>query len=109
MGRQEQRAWTMAGVSALAYAGYLAVVFHRARGGSLAEASYVAPLLWAVGAAVLATILADMALGMISRQSHRSDQRDREIHRFGEYVGHSFIVLGGVTALVLAMTEQHPF
>ncbi|MFD9127610.1 hypothetical protein ACFV0G_23070, partial [Kitasatospora sp. NPDC059571] len=37
------------------------------------------------------------------------DQRDREIHRFGEYIGQSFLVIGGVAALVMAMAEVDYF
>jgi hypothetical protein len=29
------------------------------------------------------------------------DQRDREINRFGEYIGQSFVVIGRVAALIL--------
>ena len=39
----------------------------------------------------------------------QKDQRDREIHRFGEYIGQSFVVIGGVAALVLAMAEADHF
>jgi hypothetical protein len=37
------------------------------------------------------------------------DQRDKEIYRFGEYVGQSFLVIGGVAALVVAMAEVDHF
>jgi hypothetical protein len=37
------------------------------------------------------------------------DQRDKEIYRFGEYIGQSFLVIGGVAALVMAMAEVDHF
>jgi hypothetical protein len=39
----------------------------------------------------------------------KKDQRDREIYRFGEYIGQSFVVIGGVTALLMAMAEWDHF
>src|SRR3954447_24339887 len=33
------------------------------------------------------------------------DERDREIGRFGDNVGQSFVVLGGVAALILALAQ----
>ncbi|MFD0758828.1 hypothetical protein [Arthrobacter ulcerisalmonis] len=34
-----------------------------------------------------------------------TDQRDKEINRSGEYIGQSFVVLGAISALILAMLE----
>jgi len=34
---------------------------------------------------------------------------DREIYRFGEYIGQSFVVIGGVAALLMAMAEWDHF
>jgi hypothetical protein len=42
-------------------------------------------------------------------EAGQKDQRDREIHRFGEYVGQSFLVIGGVAALAMAMAELNHF
>ena len=43
------------------------------------------------------------------RDADRTDQRDKEIYRFGEYVGRWFVVIGAVAALVLAMAEVDHF
>ena len=50
-----------------------------------------------------------VAIGLARRTRDQKDQRDREINRFGEYVGQSFVVIGGVAALVLAMAEADHF
>jgi hypothetical protein len=39
----------------------------------------------------------------------KTDERDRGIHRFGEYIGQSFVVIGGVVALGLSMAEVDHF
>jgi drug/metabolite transporter (DMT)-like permease len=108
--REEKRAWTMAAVSVLAYAGYVATVLGRSEPGDLAGTAYRGPLLWSVAGAIVVSILIDIALGVVAPRNHgRADQRDREIHRFGQYVGQAFVVAGAVAALMLALTEQDPF
>ncbi|MEV7043363.1 hypothetical protein [Amycolatopsis sp. NPDC051061] len=105
---EEKRAWIL-GISAIAsYAVYLVVVLGRAGGRPLAEVPYVAVLLWTVGASIVATIVASILAAMVSKDGGK-DQRDREIGRFGEYVGHSFVVIGAVAALLLAMAEAPHF
>ncbi|OLZ56718.1 hypothetical protein BS329_02340 [Amycolatopsis coloradensis] len=97
-------------VTVCAYAVYLLVVLGRASSGALAEVPYVAPLLWTVGAAIVASIVLHVAAALISpADAGRKDQRDREIGRFGEHVGQSFVVIGGVAALVMAMAELDHF
>jgi hypothetical protein len=105
---EEKRAWIL-GISAIAsYAVYLVVVLGRAGGRPLAEVPYVAALLWTVGTSIVATIVASILAAMVSKDGGK-DQRDREIGRFGEYVGHSFVVIGAVAALLLAMAEAPHF
>jgi hypothetical protein len=43
------------------------------------------------------------------RDADRTDRRDKEIHRFGEYVGQWFVVIGAVGALLLAVAEVDHF
>ncbi|MCA0145527.1 hypothetical protein [Blastococcus sp. LR1] len=110
MAFQEKRAWLMALVSIGAYAAYVIVVLGGTGAGDVAGAPYVAALLWSIGAAIVANIVLQIPLAMTARQdAGTKDQRDREIHRFGEYVGQSFLVIGGVGALVLSMVEADHF
>lgn len=107
---EEKRAWIMVVVTVFGYAAYLIVVLRRAGSGSLVDIPYVAPLLWTIGAAIVASIVLNIAAAITSpRDAGRKDQRDREIGRFGEYVGQSFVVIGGVAALVMAMAELDHF
>jgi hypothetical protein len=110
MAFEEKRAWIMAAVSVVAYAIYVVVVVARAGDAPLAEVPYAAALLWSVGGAIAGTILLNIAAGITGpRKGAGKDARDREIHRFGEYVGQSFLVVGGVAGLLLALAEQDHF
>ncbi|AQT70807.1 MULTISPECIES: hypothetical protein [Streptomyces] len=110
MAVEEKRAWIMIVVTAASYGAYLAIVLGRPGSGPLAEAPYVAALLWTVGASVVASIALHLTVALLTPEEDRvRDQRDREIHRFGEYVGQSFVVIGGVAALVLAMADADQF
>jgi len=96
----------MAVVSIAAYATYVAVVLGHAGGAPLTEVAYAKTLLWSVGGAIVANIAAAM---VFSGGSGQKDQRDREINRFGEYIGSSVLVLGAVLALAMAMLEWSYF
>lgn len=110
MSFEEKSAWIMGVVAAVSYAAYLAVVLGLAVSAPLPEVPYVAPLLWTVGASILASIVLHAVLRMLSgKGAGLKDQRDKEIYRFGEYVGQSFLVLGGVAALVMAMAQVAHF
>ncbi|MET9508111.1 hypothetical protein ABZX62_06465 [Streptomyces flavidovirens] len=110
MAFEEKRAWSMVLVAIGAYAVYLAVVLGRPGDAPLAEAPYVSALLWTVGAAIAANIALHVTLAALSPgDANGKDQRDREIHRFAEHVGQSFVVIGGVAGLVLAMAGHDQF
>jgi hypothetical protein len=105
---EEKRAWILGIAAVASYAVYLVLVLGRTSGRPLADVPYVATLLWTVGASIVATIVANILVAVISKDG-RKDQRDREIGRFGEYVGHSFVVIGAVAAMLLAMAEAPQF
>ncbi|MQS09293.1 hypothetical protein [Streptomyces alkaliphilus] len=111
MAFEERWAWVQ-GVLALGiYAVYAVVVLARAgEDVPLAEVSYVPTLLWAVGLSIVAGIVSRIAIAAIWPEgANRKDQRDREIDRFGEYVGQSLVVVGGVAALAMALAEWAHF
>ena len=110
MSFEEKSAWIMGVVAAGSYAVYLAIVLGLAGTVSLAEIPYVAPLLWTIGASIGVSIALHALIGIFSpREVGKKDQRDREIYRFGEYIGQSFVVVGGVAALLMAMAEVDHF
>ncbi|MFE3991186.1 hypothetical protein ACFXPW_05675 [Streptomyces goshikiensis] len=108
---QEKRAWIMGVVAILGYAVYLAVVLARAGAGvPLAEVAYIAPLLWTVGGAIAVSIALNIAVAIASPgEADAKDQRDKEIARVGDHAGQSFLAIGAMAALALAMAEADYF
>ena len=110
MTHEERQAWIFGLVSVGGYLSYLTIVLSRAHGAPLSRASYVPAMLWTIGAAIVASILINIAAGIVGGiltggRAPQRDQRDREIGRFGDHVGTSFVTIGGVAALLLAMAE----
>lgn len=70
-------------------------------------------MLWTIGGGILAGIAINILVGIVSgmfrRDAERVDQRDRQIARSGDQVGQSFVILGAVSALVLALHEADSF
>jgi hypothetical protein len=105
---EERRAWSMLTVSAVVYLAYFAVILGRANGQSLTEVSYESTMLWSIGVAIVANMVVSMLIAS-PRDGDKRDQRDREINRFGEHIGQSFLVIGGVAGLLLALAEADYF
>jgi uncharacterized membrane protein len=107
---EEKRAWIQMVVSVVAYAIYAVVVVGRADGRPLTEVPYVAALLVTIVAGIVAAIVIEIASGVFTpRASLRTDERDRQIGRRGEQIGHSFVVIGAVAAMLMAMAGWNGF
>ncbi|TDB81954.1 hypothetical protein [Micromonospora sp. KC721] len=106
MTHEEKRAWIMLVVSVVAYVSYAVVVLGRVDGGPLSAVPYAGALLWTVGGAIVANIAVEIAMGIANpRASRVKDVRDKEIGRIGEHVGQSFVVIGAVSAMLMALAE----
>jgi MFS family permease len=104
MAFEEKRAWIMVVTSVAGYVTYLALILNRVGDAPLASVPYAATMLWTIGGAIVATIVLHIIAAIFSpRDADKKDERDREINRFGEYIGQSFVVIGGVAGLILAM------
>jgi protein-S-isoprenylcysteine O-methyltransferase Ste14 len=110
MTHEEKRAWIRLVVAVLGYAAYVAIVVSRAGGRRLPDAPYASTLLWTVVAAIVAAIVAEIVLGVVNPGASRTkDERDREIGRLGDLVGQSFVVIGAVAAMFMAMADWDRF
>jgi hypothetical protein len=106
MTHEEKRVWIRLVVGVIAYASYVVIVLSRADGRPLPSVPYAATLLWTVGAAILASIIAEIAMGVVNPRAPRiRDVRDKEIGQLGEHVGQSFVVIGAVAAMLMALAE----
>ncbi|WP_406037392.1 hypothetical protein OG799_22790 [Micromonospora sp. NBC_00898] len=110
MAFEEKRAWIMALVAVAGYAAYVLVVLGRADGDPLADVSYAGPLLATIAGAIVASIALHIVVSIVSPEgANEKDQRDREIHRLGEHIGQSFVIVGGVAALAMALADWDQF
>lgn len=110
MAYEEKRAWIVMVASVLAYTGYLLVLAQRAPGVPVDDIAYQWPLVISIGASIVLSIVLSIIAGIIGgmageRDGHATDQRDREIGRFGDHIGQSFVVIGAVAAIILALLE----
>lgn len=106
MTRYERTAWIMLITSVPAYVIYVVIVLTGAGGGPLHEAPYVWPALITIGATVVANIVLNILTSIVwSRGVDIVDERDRAIEHIGERAGNSFLVIGGVAAMLMAMAE----
>ena len=89
---------------------YVALVVPQVLGKSIAEVSWVQPMIFTIGGFVVANILGNVvAAASNPGEADKKDQRDREINHFGERVGNWLIIAGSIVALVLAMTGADHF
>ncbi|MGI5271694.1 hypothetical protein ACQEUU_21250 [Nonomuraea sp. CA-218870] len=110
MAFEEKRAWVMIVVTVVAYAIYVTTVLSRAGGGPLADVAYAGVLLWTIGGAIVAAIVANIAMAITGGHgADRTDERDREINQVSERIGQSFVVIGGLAALIMAVAELRHF
>jgi hypothetical protein len=107
---EEKRAWIMLVVTVMTYCIYVVVVLGRAGGRALPQVTYADALLWTVGGAIVTSIVAEIAVSVVNpRASRVKDVRDREIGRAGEYTGQAFVVIGAVSAMLMAMAGWDRF
>ncbi len=99
-------------VTVAAYTWYVIAVLGRAgdSGSALADVSYQATLLWTIIGAIVTSIIAHIAVSILfHRGEEKPDERDRDIYRFGEYIGQWLVLAGATAALGLAMLEVRHF
>jgi len=110
MSFKEKSAWIMALVPIGVYSAYLSIILGRNENTRLTEVPYVSTMLWTIAAWIAASILAHVVVAVVSpKDADKKDQRDWEINRFGEYIGQSLVVVGGVAALGMSMAELSHF
>ena len=111
MSYEEKGTWSFLVVAVVAYGVYLWLVLPQLLGGTPVErVDYVIPMLWTIGGAIVAGIVARVAIAVANpSEEHTADVRDKQIDRAGEQVGNSLVAIAAIGALVLAMFEVHWF
>ena len=107
---EEKGAWVYLVVTLGTFAAYVGVVLQRAGGEPLTEVAYRGPLLWSVGISIGLSIIGRIAFEVAKpSETHKLDARDKDIHRFGEYIGGSVLAVAMVGPFALAMLEVDHF
>jgi hypothetical protein len=110
MSSEEKRSWIYAVVAAGVSAVYFVIILGKVPGTDVATIAYVRPMLTAIGVAIGLSIVAGIAAAVVSpKEAGRTDERDRQIHRLGEYVGFYVMSLAAIVPLVLAMAQVAHF
>jgi hypothetical protein len=110
MSFDEKGAWTFAVVAVALSAIYFASIVGQLANTAVTEIAYQGPLLGAIGATIALTIVGMIGIGISSpKEAGKSDQRDKEINRLGEYVGGTVLAVGMVVPFALAMAEVPHF
>jgi hypothetical protein len=118
---EEKLTWVNLVVGVIVPVGYVAVMLGRLGETSAAEISYQWPLLIAIGASVVLTIVGSILAGIgtgisaeirgrsASEEIDRKDERDKQISRHGDLVGYYVSSAGVVGVLALTMLEYEYF
>lgn len=110
MSYEEKGTWAYLVTSVAVWLGYVVVVVRRADGGPLAEVPYVAPLLWAIGASIVANVVGRVLFEIVRpSESQQADVRDREVARHGDWVGGLVLSVLVAGVLALALVEAPHF
>ena len=89
---------------------YFATIVGQVMSVPVDEIDYQGPLLLAIGAAIGLAIVGMIAIAISSpAEADKSDQRDKDINRLGEYVGGLVLGFGMIVPFGLAMAEAPYF
>jgi MFS family permease len=114
MSFEEKNTWVFAFLAPIGYTVYLVLLFSQLGGRPLAEAEYAWPMAGTILGAIVVGILGGIVVGISSgitsgKDAGKSDQRDKQINRFGDHIGSAFLVIGALGALLLAWFEAPHF
>jgi hypothetical protein len=118
---EEKVSWVSGTVAIVVAAVYASLIVPRIGGGPVGAIAYQTPLLVAIGAMIVVTIVGTILMSIgtaitdqITGQGSvddigRKDERDADINRRGELVGYYVSSIGVLAALALAMSKADHF
>ena len=110
MSFEEKGTWLYAVIGSVLPVVYFATVLGQLPTVAVEAIDYQGQLLWVVGAAIVLSIVGMIGIGILSpSDAGKADQRDKEINRFGEYIGGVVLAVGMLVPFGLAMAEAPHF
>jgi hypothetical protein len=110
MSFDEKGTWTYAVIAVAVAAIYFVTVLGQVLQTPAPYIAFQVPLLAAIGATIALTIAAHIVIGIAAPDdADKRDQRDRDINRYGEYVGGVVLGSAAVVPLILALAEVDHF
>lgn len=107
---EEKGVWVYLVVVLATYGAYLGIVLGQLGTTPVAEIDYVGPLLWTIGASIVAAIVLRIIVEIVLPSGkQKADARDKDIDRTGERLGNWPLIAGALGALVLAITQAPYF
>ena len=110
MSQGEKSTWIYAVVAVVVPAVYIISMLEKVASTPVESIDYVGAMLWAIGLAIVASIVANILVGIFSSaESRRKDERDVHIDRLGFIVGFFAFSILMVAPLIMAMAEVPHF
>jgi uncharacterized membrane protein YozB (DUF420 family) len=109
MSSEEKSTWIVAAATVLVFGWYTIKILGDAATTAVSEIQYEDLLVVMVGVFVALIIVSEIVLAILTRKLDDSDERDRKIDRFGEYIGGYVLGTGLLVVLGLAMAETEYF
>jgi hypothetical protein len=110
MSFEEKGIWAYTVIAVALAAIYFAIVLGRLPQTAPADIDFQVPMLVTIGVAIGLSIAAHIVVAILAPEdAGKSDQRDKDINRFGEYVGGLVLGVAAVVPFILALVEADHF
>ena len=110
MSFEEKGSWVQAVIVVLVPGIYFATILGQVRDTTVTEIDYQGPMLASIGVAIALLIVSYIAIAIASpKEADKSDERDQQINRYGEYIGGLVLYGGALVALGMALAELDYF
>ena len=110
MSFEEKGTWVVTAIALANAVLYFATILGQIPTTAVGDIDYQGRLLIAIGATIGLSTLAMIAVGITSPEdAGKSDQRDKDINRLGEYVGGILVTFGMLVPFGLALAEAPYF
>ncbi|MFD1937013.1 MULTISPECIES: hypothetical protein [Nonomuraea] len=110
MSTEEKRVWIYAVIAVGVPVVYFATILRQVASTDVAHIAYVWPLLTAIGVAVAVNVVASIVTAIAApREANLKDERDTDIHRYGQRAEYYVLAVGSVAVLGLTLAKFEHF